>query len=183
MFKRNTIFQGADFRNFRKSRFLDFWQLYPIQFFARIFIVATRNWFDEANDGLWPNYIFYKNFDVLFFWFVWCAKNMGKYSKTVPKTQIYRGFLLKVGSADGAKPLVLWSGWGGGGILRFSPKMPNPSGPGIVLHSSISYTSGNFVIKPGTRNQVQLTGNRLEPEPAWTGTGVKTDMGNSKASQ
>ena len=55
---------------FRKSRYLDFWPLYPIQFFARIFTVATRNWFDEANDGLWPNYIFYKIFDFsICFWF------------------------------------------------------------------------------------------------------------------
>ena len=32
--------------------------------------------------------------------------------------------------------------------------------------------SGNFGIKPGTGNRVRLTGNRLEPEPAWTGTGL-----------
>ena len=68
-FKRNTIFQGADFRNFRKSRFFDFWPLYPVQFFARIFTVATRNWFDEANDGLWPNYIFSKKSNFWFFFF------------------------------------------------------------------------------------------------------------------
>merc|ERR1711953_249946 len=43
MFKRNTIFEGADFRNFQKSRFLDFCPLHPIQFSARIFTVATRN--------------------------------------------------------------------------------------------------------------------------------------------
>ena len=38
--------------------------MYPIQFFARIFTVATRNWFDEAINGLWPNYIFDKILDL-----------------------------------------------------------------------------------------------------------------------
>ena len=67
------LYQGF-FRNFRKSRFFDFWPLYPIQFFARIFAVATENWFDETNDGLWPNYTFYQHF--VFFLFFWCAKNL-----------------------------------------------------------------------------------------------------------
>ena len=65
MFKRNTIFQGADFRSFRNLDFSTFDHCILYSFFAGIFIVATRNWFDEANDGLWPNYIFYKN---LIFW-------------------------------------------------------------------------------------------------------------------
>ena len=60
---RFSMFEGADFSNFRKSRFLEVWPMYPIQFFALFFIVATRIFFDEANDGLWPNYIFYKIVD------------------------------------------------------------------------------------------------------------------------
>ena len=36
----------------------------------------------------------------------------------------------------------------------------------------LTWPSGNFGIKPGTGNRVRLTGNRLEPEPAWTGTGL-----------
>ena len=30
----------------------------------------------------------------------------------------------------------------------------------------------NRETEPGTGNRVRLTGNRLEPEPAWTGTGL-----------
>ena len=65
-FRRETRFSRVRiFRNFRISRFLDFWPLHPIQLFARIFTVATRNCFDEANDGLCPNYI-----NIFFFFFV-----------------------------------------------------------------------------------------------------------------
>ena len=81
---RFSIFQGADFRNFRKSRFFNFWPLHPIQFFARIFTVATRNWFDEANDGLWPNYIFYKIF--VFFWFFQIFLRMQKTWENIAKS-------------------------------------------------------------------------------------------------
>jgi len=58
-FQAKHDFPGCGFSKFSKSRFFDFWLLYPVQFFAGIFTVATRNWFDEANDGLWPNYIFF----------------------------------------------------------------------------------------------------------------------------
>ena len=77
-FIKNSIFYFFVF--FWKSRFLDFWPLYPIQLFAGIFTVATRNWFDEANDGLWSNYIFYKIFDFFDFFsdFCWGCKKPGK---------------------------------------------------------------------------------------------------------
>ena len=36
--------------------------------------------------------------------------------------------------------------------------------------------AGNFGIKPGTGNRIRLTGNRLESEPAWTGTGLNRNL-------
>ena len=59
-------------RNFRIFENLDFWrfdQCILYSFFARIFTVATRNFLDEANDGLCPNYMFYKMFDLFLFFF------------------------------------------------------------------------------------------------------------------
>ena len=43
-------------------------------------------------------------------------------------------------------------------------------------HETTRKSPGNFEIKPGTGNQVRLTGNRLEPEPAWTGTGLNRNQ-------
>ena len=40
--------------------------MHPIQFFALFFIVATRIFLDEANDGLRPNYIFHNILDPFF---------------------------------------------------------------------------------------------------------------------
>ena len=100
--RRETRFSRVRiFRNFAKISILDFWPLYPIQFFARIFIVATRIFFDEANDVLWPNYTFLKFFDHCFFSIFWFAKNLGKYNTIGPKTQIYRGFLGRRHQAGG----------------------------------------------------------------------------------
>ena len=39
---RFSMFEGADFSNFRTSRFLEVWQMYSIQFFALFLTVATR---------------------------------------------------------------------------------------------------------------------------------------------
>ena len=41
----------------------------PIQLVAKISIVATLDPWNKANDGLWWNYIFYKNLDFLDFCF------------------------------------------------------------------------------------------------------------------
>ena len=41
--------------------------------------------------------------------------------------------------------------------------------------------TGNFGIKPGTGNRVRLTGNRLELEPAWTGTNWNRGMNRNRS--
>ena len=80
------IFENLDFGTF------DHCILYS--FFAGIFTVATRNWFDDANDGLWPNYIFYKQIDFLFLYcffdFFWVQKTWENIAKSAGNANLPR---------------------------------------------------------------------------------------------
>ena len=58
--KRNTIFQGADFRNFRKSGVPKVWTHHYTRFFMEISKKSIRKAYLQANERLWANYIFYR---------------------------------------------------------------------------------------------------------------------------
>ena len=55
---RFSIFEGADFRNFRKSRFFKVWTHHYTRFFMEISKKSIRKAYLQANEGLWANYIF-----------------------------------------------------------------------------------------------------------------------------
>ena len=98
-FQEKHDFPGCGFSKFSKSPFFDFWPLYPVQFFARIFTVATRNWFDEANDGLWQNYIFFIKFSIFSRFLLRCKKPWKKHEKTGKGLRIL---------AIGGSEIIIW---------------------------------------------------------------------------
>ena len=62
---RFSIFQGADFRNFRKSGFPKVWTHHYTRFFMEISKKSIRKAYLQANERLWANYIFYKKSEFL----------------------------------------------------------------------------------------------------------------------
>ena len=97
------IFENLDFRTLHDCI------LYS--FFARIFTVATRNCFDEANDGLGPNYIFHKIFDFVFVDFFEVQKTYENIPKSAGNANLPR---IPRSAAPGWRPISVWKRQSGG---------------------------------------------------------------------
>ena len=97
---RFSIFEGADFSNFRKSRFWRFDQCILYSCLCS-FSLWQRGIFSTKQMMVYDQITFFIKCSMLVFLFFWCAKNLGKYNKFGPKKQIYRGFLGRRNQAGG----------------------------------------------------------------------------------